>query len=189
MVALLTRKSRRGNTDIDRVALHVLKQSGHPYVMEDFSPYGYDERQYCSPGFNLPVGCLMRSPHGSFPEYHTSADNLDFVRPENITTSLDAYRQVIEVLEGNGSYLNLNPKCEPQLGRRGLYNAVGADSHQKLDQMALLWVLNLSDGTHSLLDISEAANQPFREIKRAADALERCGLLRKCAAGVTCTDW
>lgn len=177
------KKSRRGNTEIDRVALHVLKQSGHPYVMEDFFPYGYDERQYCSPGFNLPVGCLMRSPHGSFPEYHTSADNLDFVRPENITTSLDAYRQVIEVLEGNGSYLNLNPKCEPQLGRRGLYNAVGADSHQKLDQMALLWVLNLSDGTHSLLDISEAANQPFREIKRAADALERCGLLRKCAAG------
>ena len=103
------------------------KQSGHPYVSEDFFPYGYDERQYCSPGFNLPVGCLMRTPHGSFPEYHTSADNLDFVRPENLATSLDAYRQVIEVLEGNGSYLNLNPKCEPQLGRRGLYGAVGAD--------------------------------------------------------------
>jgi aminopeptidase-like protein len=177
------KKSRRGNAEIDRVALHVLKQSGHPYASEDFSPYGYDERQYCSPGFNLPVGCLMRSPHGSFPEYHTSADNLDFVRPENLATSLDAYRQVIEVLEGNGSYLNLNPKCEPQLGRRGLYNAVGADSHQKLDQMALLWVLNLSDGAHSLLDVCEMANQPFREIRRAADALERCGLLQKCAAG------
>jgi len=179
------KRSRRGNADIDRVALHVLKQSGHQYASEEFFPYGYDERQYCSPGFNLPVGCLMRSPHGSFPEYHTSADNLDFVRPENLATSLDAYRQVIEVLEGNGSYLNLNPKCEPQLGRRGLYNAVGADSHQTLDQMALLWVLNLSDGAHSLLDISEAANQPFREIKRAADALERCGLLRKNAAGFT----
>lgn len=177
------KKSRRGDAEIDRVALHVLKQSGHAYVVEDFFPYGYDERQYCSPGFNLPVGCLMRSPHGSFPEYHTSADNLDFVRPEDLARSLDAYRQVVEVLEGNGRYLNLNPKCEPQLGRRGLYNAVGADSHQKLDQMALLWVLNLSDGGHSLLDISEAANQPFREIKRAADALERCGLLRKVAAG------
>jgi aminopeptidase-like protein len=173
------KKSRQSNAEIDRVALHVLKQSGYPYVSEDFFPYGYDERQYCSPGFNLPVGCLMRSPHGSFPEYHTSADNLDFVRPENLETSLDAYRQVIEVLEGNCSYLNLNPKCEPQLGRRGLYNAVGANSHQKLDQMALLWVLNLSDGAHSLLDISEAANQPFREVKRAADALERVGLLRK----------
>jgi aminopeptidase-like protein len=96
---------------------------------------------------------------------------------------LDAYRQVIEVLEGNGSYLNLNPKCEPQLGRRGLYSAVGADPNQKLDQMALLWVLNLSDGAHSLLDISETANLPFREIRRAADALERCGLLRKSVAG------
>jgi len=173
------KKSRQSNAEIDRVALHVLKQSGYPYVSEDFFPYGYDERQYCSPGFNLPVGCLMRSPHGSFPEYHTSADNLDFVRPENLATSLDAYRQVIEVLEGNCTYLNLNPKCEPQLGRRGLYSTVGADPNHKLDQMALLWVLNLSDGVHSLLDISEAANQPFREVKRAADALERCGLLRK----------
>jgi len=176
------KKSRRGNAEIDKVTLHVLKQSGYPYVQEDFFPYGYDERQYCSPGFNLPVGCLMRSPHGSFPEYHTSADNLDFVRPEYLGASLDAYHQVVEVLEGNGTYLNLNPKCEPQLGRRGLYSAVGADPHQKLDQMALLWVLNLSDGAHSLLDVSEAANLPFREIRRAADALERCGLLRKCAA-------
>jgi aminopeptidase-like protein len=177
------KKSRRGNAEIDRATLHVLKQLQYPYVSQDFFPYGYDERQYCSPGFNLPVGCLMRSPHGSFPEYHTSADNLDFVRPENLSSSLDAYRQVVEVLEGIDYYLNLNPKCEPQLGRRGLYSTVGADPHHKLDQMALLWVLNLSDGAHSLLDISEAANLPFREIKRAADALEHCELLRKCAAG------
>lgn len=176
------KKSRRGNAVIDAAALHVLKHSGHPYVQEDFFPYGYDERQYCSPGFNLPVGCLMRSPHGSFPEYHTSADNLDFVRPEDLVKSLEAYRQVMEVLEGNGSYLNLNPKCEPQLGRRGLYSAVGADPNQKVDQMALLWILNLSDGAHSLLDVSETANMPFQTIKRAADALEHCGLLRKCDA-------
>jgi len=173
------KKSRRGNAEIDRTAEHVLKHSGHPYAMEDFFPYGYDERQYCSPGFDLPAGCLMRSSHGRFPEYHTSADNLDFVRPEFLGDSLAAYRQVIEVLEGNGVFLNLNPKCEPQLGRRGLYGEVGGDSDQKLDQMALLWVLNLSDGAHSLLEISEAANLPFREIKRAADALARCGLLRE----------
>ena len=177
------KKSRRGDAEIDRVVPYVLKQSGHPYLVEDFFPYGYDERQYCSPGFNLPVGCLMRSPHGSFPEYHTSADNLDFVRPEYMEASLGTYRQVVEVLEGNGFYLNLNPKCEPQLGRRGLYSAVGADPHQKLDQMALLWVLNLSDGTHSLLDVGETANLPFREIKRAANALERVGLLRKVGTG------
>jgi aminopeptidase-like protein len=173
------KKSRRGDAEIDRTAQHVLKHSGHPYAMEDFFPYGYDERQYCSPGFDLPAGCLMRSPHGSFPEYHTSADNLDFVRPEFLGDSLAVYRQVIEVLEGNGVFLNLNPKCEPQLGRRGLYGAVGGGADQKLDQMALLWVLNLSDGAHSLLEISEAANLPFREIKRAADALAGCGLLRE----------
>ena len=173
------KRSRRGNAEIDRAAKHVLQHSGHPYVVEEFFPYGYDERQYCSPGFNLPVGCLMRSPHGSFPEYHTSADNLEFVRADYLESSLGVYHQVIEVLEYNSVYINLNPKCEPQLGRRGLYSAVGAVPTQKLDQMALLWVLNLSDGSHSLLEICETANLPFREIKRAADALGGCGLLRE----------
>jgi len=177
------KKSRRGNAEIDQASEHVLKYSGRPYNLKDFFPYGYDERQYCSPGFNLPVGCLMRSPHGSFPEYHTSADNLDFVRPEYLEDSLGIYRQVIEVLEGNGTYINLNPKCEPQLGRRGLYSPVGANPDQKLDQMALLWVLNLSDGCHSLLEICEAANLPFREIKRAANALAGCGLLQEGGTG------
>jgi len=177
------KKSRRGNAEIDQASEHVLKYSGRPYNLKVFFPYGYDERQYCSPGFNLPVGCLMRSPHGSFPEYHTSADNLDFVRPEYLEDSLGIYRQVIEVLEGNGTYINLNPKCEPQLGRRGLYSPVGANPDQKLDQMALLWVLNLSDGCHSLLEICEAANLPFREIKRAANALAGCGLLQEGGTG------
>jgi len=171
------KKSRRGNAEIDRTVQHVLKHSGHPYVVEDFFPYGYDERQYCSPGLDLPVGCLMRSPHGSFPEYHTSADDMEFVRPEHLEVSLHVYRQVIEVLEGNGVHHNLNPKCEPQLGRRGLYDAIGGDSNRKLNQMALLWVLNLSDGAHSLLEIGEVANLSFREIKHAADALTRSGLL------------
>lgn len=172
------KKSRRGDAEVDSAAQHVLRHSGYPFVVQDFSPYGYDERQYCSPGFDLPVGCLMRSPHGSFPEYHTSADDPDFVRPESLEASLEVYRQVLEVLEGNGVFVNLNPKCEPRLGARGLYGSVGGNSERKLDQMALLWVLNLSDGRHSLLDIGERANMPFREIKAAADALVRCGLLR-----------
>jgi aminopeptidase-like protein len=177
------KKSRRGDAEIDQAAAHVLKHCGHPYVIEDFFPYGYDERQYCSPGFNLPVGCLMRSPHGSFPEYHTSADNLGFVRPESLQVSFERYCELTELLEGNRTYVNLNPKCEPQLGRRGLYGAIGADSHRKLNQMALLWVLNLSDGRHSLLDIATRADMPFREIRTAADALEQCGLLRETSAG------
>ncbi len=93
--------------------------------IEDFSPYGYDERQYCSPGFNLPVGCFMRTPHGQYPEYHTSADNLDFVSPEPLAGSLETCLGVLEVLEGNARYLSQNPKGEPQLGRRGLYRSMG----------------------------------------------------------------
>jgi aminopeptidase-like protein len=176
------KKSRRGDAEIDRAAQHVLTHCGYPYIVQEFSPYGYDERQYCSPGFNLPVGCLMRSPHGSFPEYHTSADNLEFVRPESLQVSFDRYCDLIEVLEGNRTYINLNPKCEPQLGRRGLYGSIGADSHRQFDKMALLWVLNLSDGRHSLLDICARTDRPFREIRSAADALEKCGLLQETAS-------
>jgi len=174
------KRSRRGNAEIDHVVEYVLKNSGQPYAIEDFFPYGYDERQYCSPGFNLPVGCLMRSPHGTFPEYHTSADNLEFIKPQFLEGTLRQYIKAMEVLEGNATYVNLNPKCEPQLGRRGLYSAFGTKPDHKLNQMAVLWVLNLSDGTNSLLDIANRADIPFAEILEAAQALVGCGLLREC---------
>ncbi|MEO6195875.1 MAG: DUF4910 domain-containing protein, partial [Thermoanaerobaculia bacterium] len=149
------KKSRRGNTEIDRAVLAVLKDSGEPFGVEDFVPFGYDERQYCSPGFNLAVGSLTRTPYGRYPEYHTSADNLDFVKPEALEGSLRTYLAVIDVLEGNRRYLNLNPKGEPQLGRRGLYRTIGGDESGRSRELALLWVLNLSDGENSLLDIAE----------------------------------
>lgn len=171
------KRSRRGNAVIDRAVEHVLRHSGHPYRVMDFIPYGYDERQFCSPGFNLPVGNLTRSSFGSFPEYHTSADNLDFVRPQHLETSFEVYRKVVEVLEGNFSFRNLNPKCEPQLGKRGLYDAIGGHSDGKAMQMALLWVLNLSDGEHSLLDIAERAGCPFALVQQASRALAGAGLL------------
>ena len=174
------KKSRRGNAEIDFAVEHVLKHSGHPYVVEDFFPFGYDERQYSSPGFNLAVGCLMRSPHGTFPEYHTSADNLEFVRAPFLEETLHRYIETVEVLEGNATYVNLNPKCEPQLGRRGLYSAFGTKPNHKLNQMAVLWVLNQSDGTNSLLDIANRAKTPFAEIREAAQALIACGLLQEC---------
>ncbi|MCB0598355.1 MAG: DUF4910 domain-containing protein [Phaeodactylibacter sp.] len=166
------KRSRRGNAEIDRAAEHVLKHSGHPFQIIDFIPYGYDERQFCSPGFNLPVGSLTRSPFATFPEYHTSADNLSFIQPRCLEESLEVYLRIAEVLEGNALYQNLNPKCEPQLGRRGLYDAIGGDSDGKALQMAMLWVLNLSDGQHSLLDIAERSGYSFGVILRA------CGLLR-----------
>ena len=146
----------------------------------DFVPYGYDERQYCSPGFNLPVGCLMRTPHGRYPEYHTSADNLDFVQPHYLGDSFSIYLSVLSVLESNNKYLNQNPKCEPQLGKRGLYTATGGQSNTIVDQMALLWVLNLSDGQHTLLDIAERSGLEFDLIKSAADALIGTDLLQVC---------
>ncbi len=173
------KKSRQGHAEVDRIVAHVLQHSGHPYNIVDFSPYGYDERQYCSPGFNLPVGNLMRTPNGCFPEYHTSADDLDFVRPTCLADSWEKCRSVLETLEGNRTYINQNPKCEPQLGRRGLYRAISGQAERGQHEMAIFWVLNLSDGTHSLLDIAERAAMPFAVIKTAAEALSAHQLLKE----------
>lgn len=171
------KRSRRGDAEIDRAFVHVLRQSGDPHRVIDFTPYGYDERQYCSPGFNLPMGCLMRSPHGEFPEYHTSADNLAFVRAEALADSLVKCRAAIDVIEGDRVYLNKNPKCEPQLGKRELYRGLNSGEDRRQQEMALLWVLNLSDGAHSLLRIAERARLPFAVIKEAAVTLSANDLL------------
>jgi len=174
------KRSRRGNAEIDRVVEYVLKHSGNDYEIGDFFPYGYDERQYCSPGFNLPVGCLMRTPHGRYPEYHTSADNLDFVQPDYLGDSFSKYLAVLNVLENNKRYLNKNPKCEPQLGKRGLYGAIGGRSDAKTSQLAMLWVLNLSDGQHTLLDIADRSGLEFDLIRNVADILVKHALLQEC---------
>lgn len=174
------KKSRQENAEIDKTVLNVLKNSGNNYEIMDFVPYGYDERQYCSPGFDLPVGCLMRTPHGRYPEYHTSADNLDIVQPHYLGDSFSIYLSVLSILESNNKYLNQNPKCEPQLGKRGLYTATGGQNNTIVDQMALLWVLNLSDGQHTLLDISERSGLEFDLIKSAVDALLETDLLQVC---------
>jgi aminopeptidase-like protein len=166
------KKSRRGDATIDRAAAHVLRHAGE-HEVQDFSPYGYGERQYCSPGFDLPVGRLSRTPHGCFPEYHTSADNLDFVTPGQLADSLTTILDIFDVVEHDRTYLNQNPKCEPQLGKRGLYREIGDD------EMALLWVLNQSDGRHSLLDIAERSGCAFGAIRRAASLLEAHGLLKE----------
>jgi aminopeptidase-like protein len=171
------KKSRRGNTEIDRAVLHALGSSNQPYNICDFSPYGYDERQYCSPGFDLPIGCLNRSQHGKFMEYHTSADNLEFVTPEALADTLRLCLQVFNILENNRVYRNLNPKGEPQLGKRGLYSLLGGRSDAAVREMALLWVLNLSDGQHSLLDIAERSGMKFDDILQASNDLQRHALL------------
>jgi aminopeptidase-like protein len=174
------KRSRQGQTEIDRASIQVLKDSEHPYKVVDFFPFGYDERQYCSPGFDLPVGSLMRTPHGQFPEYHTSGDNLEFVKPAALADSFHTCLSIVEVLERNKIYVNQNPKCEPRLGPRGLYRTTGGHTGSgQIKEMPILWTLNLSDGTHSLLDIAERAGLSFSDIASAAEALEGCGLLRE----------
>jgi aminopeptidase-like protein len=175
------KRSRRGDAEIDRAVTHVLRHSGDRFEVLDFTPDGYDERQYCSPAFDLPVGCFMRTPHGQFPEYHTSADNLELVRPSALADSLQKVLAAIAVLEGNATYVNLNPHCEPQLGRRGLRGSVGGFVDSSLGDLALLWVLNLSDGDHSLLDAAERSGIEFAAIRAAADALLDHNLLREAA--------
>jgi aminopeptidase-like protein len=170
------KKTVEGGAEIDRAAIHVLATSGLPHSVIDFFPYGYDERQYNSPGYRLPVGSLMRGRHGQFPEYHTSGDNLSFVSAERMAESLNVMRDIVGVLLGNATYVNLAPYGEPQLGKRGLYRAIGGTNIPDL-QMALLWVLNLSDGRHSLLDVAERSHMRFRSIRAAADVLVEHGLL------------
>ena len=173
------KKTHDGDVIIDKIVQKTLIDSGDKYNIVEFFPSGSDERQFSSPGFKLPVGSLMRTMYGHFPEYHTSADNLDFVQPEYLADSLVKYLKIIFILENNSTYLNLNPKCEPQLGKRGLYRMIGSQKLGGINELAMFWVLNLSDGTNSLLDISIRSELTFEQIKAAADALHAHDLLEE----------
>jgi aminopeptidase-like protein len=171
------KKSRRQNADIDRIAQYVLKAETENHEIFNFSPYGYDERQFCSPGFNLPVGAFTRSANGKYKEYHTSADNLGFVKANALADSLEKCLKILQVVEREKTFINKNGKCEPQLGKRGLYSSLGGSKNQKTNQMAMLWILNLSDGGHSLLDIAEMSQIDFDIIYNVSLILENHGLL------------
>ncbi len=171
------KRSRRGDAGIDRAVTRALKETGRPYNVIDFSPYGYDERQFCSPGFNLPVGRFGRSPHGTYAEYHTSADNLGFVTATGLNDSFAIILRTIEICERDRTWTSTSPFGEPQLGRRGLYRSIGATLDREAVEMGLLWVLNLADGSHSMIDIADRADLPFNTVADAADALAAVGLL------------
>jgi aminopeptidase-like protein len=172
------KRSRRGEAEIDRAVTHVLRHSGLAVTVQDFSPYGYDERQYCSPGFDLPVGLFQRSMFGAIPQYHTSEDNLTLIEAEQLAISYRLIATTLRVIEHDHAYRNTLPYCEPQLGKRGLYHSIGGNPDAATSNMATLWVLNLSDGGHSLLDIAERAGLPFAAICDAACLLEKHGLLK-----------
>ena len=171
------KKSRRGDALIDRAMAHVLRHAAASPRILDFFPYGYDERQFCSPGFDLGVGLFQRSQYGTFPEYHTSADNLDFIRPEHLGASYRMIAAMIDIVENDWRPRSTSPKGEPQLGRRGLYAALGGDKDGPAKSMAFLWILNLADGRHTLLDIAERAQLPFAVVAEAARLLRSSGLL------------
>jgi aminopeptidase-like protein len=173
---LTYKMSRDENTATDAIGRYVVSQIDKQARVIPFSPYGYDERQLCSPGFNLPVGRLTRSVNGGYPEYHSSADDLDLIRPECLEQSLAACRLFVTVLEQDARYVNRSPKGEPRLGKRGLYGAVGGTSPAEREQ-AMLWLLNQSDGSRSLLDVTQRSGLGFDIIREAAAALEQAGLL------------
>jgi len=170
------KKSRRGDREIDRIVTHVLREIAPESRVIPFEPYGYDERQLCSPGFDLPVGRLTRSVNGGYPQYHSSADDLTLVSPSQLAKSLEVAERIVAVIESDRKYVNTSPKGEPQLGKRGLYGAVGGRSPADAER-AMLWVLNQSDGGPSLLDIAERSALPFSAVAEAAQRLEQAGLL------------
>ena len=176
---LTYKKSRNGNLNIDRAVTNVLKHCGDDYKIIDYFPPGSDERQYGSPGVNLPVGSLMRTPYGEFQEYHTSADDLNFVQSKPLTDSFSKYMKTFYILENNRSFINLQPKGEPNLGKRGLYRTISGQQDGYEAELAIISILNLSDGDHSLLDISERTEMDFGLIKRTADRLIETKLLEE----------
>ncbi len=170
------KRSRRADADVDRAVEYVLTR-GSLGTCEEFSPYGYDERQFCSPGFNLPVGRFTRTPNGRYAEYHTSADNLQFVSGAALAESLQVCERVCDLLERNRIYSSTAPKCEPRLGSRGLYTNSGGRGPSEFEH-ALLWVLNQSDGSNDLLRIASKSGIEFPVIADAAQALLGVGLLQ-----------
>jgi len=171
------KKSRRGNSLPDRAAEAILKQTETEFNIVDFFPGGSDERQYCSPGFNLPVGSLMRTMYGKYPEYHTSADDKNFISFEAMEKAVLKYLEIVEVLERNEKYINKMPFCEPQLGKRGLYPTLGSQKRPEDFVTAMMWVLNLTDGTNDLISISEKSKIPMSQLIPVIDRLIENGIL------------
>jgi aminopeptidase-like protein len=175
--SLTYKQSRRGDTVIDKIVPYVLQRHESSARTIAFEPYGYDERQLCSPGFDLPVGRLTRSVNDGYPQYHTSADDLELVSADALGRSFAVLCDVISAIESVRHYVNLSPKGEPQLGKRGLYGAMGGQSPAER-QHAMLWMLSQSDGKASLLDIAERSGISLAALGGAAEDLAAAGLLR-----------
>ena len=192
------KKTKNGNTLIDKIVLKVLKESNSSFNVIDFFPSGSDERQFSSPGFDLSIGSLMRTPYGNFDEYHTSGDDLNFVKSENLQDTFEKYCKIVDLLEREQSitdtnisdseksdetdlskkYISLNPKCEPQLGKRGLYRMVGGQKESNIDELSIFWIMCFSDGNHSLKYISNRSGIDLDKLEKTANQLYEKNLLK-----------
>lgn len=177
--AFTYKKVRNPQNILDRTVLHVLKHMGVEHKVVEFFPTGSDERQYSSPGFNLPIGSLMRTMYGIYPEYHTSLDNLEFVTPDAMMQTLSAYINVLYCLENNVFLENLKPFGEPFLSKYDLYHSLGGQKQQRDFTKKLRYVLNFSDGENDLLNIAERVGAPLWDFEQCVDDLSAVGLLRK----------
>ncbi len=176
--------SRQGDSEIDRIARLALPKMGLDHQVTPFGPAkGSDERQFGSPGFDLPVGLLTRSVPGQFRVYHTSGDDTDFVTPSGLSGSLRAAYAIIEGLEINSQrYKRVDPHCEPMLSKYGLIHAVAVRNSIGYDMttdplVALRWVLNFCDGEHSLLDIAERSDIALPALADAAERARDAGVI------------
>lgn len=170
------KRSRKGNTLADRAVETVLAQTEDTFDQLDFVPRGSDERQYCSPGFNLPVVVLTRTTYGQYDAYHTSGDNKDFISFAAMEETVNKYLSIFKLIEKNKKYINQYPYCEPQLGKRGLYPTL-SEREKELEIDAMMWILNYSDGEHDLLDIIKKSSIDYRVILNVADRLMENGMI------------
>jgi aminopeptidase-like protein len=171
------KQTKNPDSVTDKISHHVLKHQSIPYEVIPFSVGGSDERQYCSPGFNLPVGSLTRSMYQRYKEYHTSLDNKSFISFEAMKKTILVYFKFIEAFELNGIYTNTMPYCEPQLGKRGLYPSSVAPTDQRAALHRMMHLITWCDGSHDVLTIAEKRKESISEYKEILEKLEAQSVL------------
>jgi aminopeptidase-like protein len=173
------KRSRRGDSPADQMAEHVLRNRGLAHKVVDFHPLEGDERQYCSPGFNLPVGSIRRREPGQFPQYHTSLDDKSLVSFDALAESIDIIDEILQGLEADERFISECPYGEPMLGKRGLYRSLGSQKVTEEDTRRVFYLLNYADGRHSLREIADKMGCRVLDLVPISERLVGAGLIRR----------